>query len=326
MRGVAGSRPLRRQGAGRPRARQNPDARTLVKRGSAVTVVLSLGPQRVDGAGPGGPRPCPRAQAALSGSRPRHRPHPRRLRPRATRRRARWWTRTRTPAPPWRPATGVDLLLAMAAPGERYVMPDLVYRDYDQVRPFFEQRGFKLRQRQVRALRRGGGRRDPAPVPPARPPAEPRGPVSLVVATADGASAADDERLAPSLLAADLADFAGALALCEQGGADLVHFDVMDGHFVPNLSFGIPVLKALQRPHPAAARRPPDGREPGPPARRLPGGRRGAGDRPLGGGAAPRPPARAHPRGRAPRPGWRSTRRRRSSCWSTPCRGSTTCW
>ena len=53
-------------------------------------------------------------------------------------------------------------------------------------------------------------------------------------------------RLAPSILAADLADLAGAVALCERGGADLVHFDVMDGHFVPNLTFGIPVLKALK--------------------------------------------------------------------------------
>ncbi len=53
-------------------------------------------------------------------------------------------------------------------------------------------------------------------------------------------------RLAPSLLSADFADLAGAIRAAEDGGADAFHLDVMDGHFVPNISFG-PALVAAVR-------------------------------------------------------------------------------
>jgi ribulose-phosphate 3-epimerase len=53
--------------------------------------------------------------------------------------------------------------------------------------------------------------------------------------------------LAPSILAADLGRLAEEIAAAERGGAGLVHVDVMDGHFVPNLTFGPAVVKAVRR-------------------------------------------------------------------------------
>jgi beta-lactam-binding protein with PASTA domain len=163
--------------------RQSPDPRTLVKRGSSVEVVLSLGPRRVKVPSLAG-KALPAAQVTLSaiglevgsilGTFDGRRPAGAVV------------EQDPDAGDEVPPASPVNLLLAMATPGRRYVMPDLVYRHYDPVRQFFEARGFRFGS--VKYERYEGVaagvilRQFPLPGHPLTA----NDPVSLVVATADG--------------------------------------------------------------------------------------------------------------------------------------------
>jgi ribulose-phosphate 3-epimerase len=54
-------------------------------------------------------------------------------------------------------------------------------------------------------------------------------------------------RIAPSILSADFAALGAGIAAVERGGADLIHVDIMDGHFVPNLTMGPPVVRSISK-------------------------------------------------------------------------------
>jgi serine/threonine-protein kinase len=176
--------------------RQSPEPRTLVKRGSGVSVVLSRGPQRVEVPEVTG-RPLPAAQAVLSGS---GLGLGRILGAfSATQPEGAVLAQDPSPGDTIAPSTPVDLLLAMPVPGDRYVMPDLVYRDYERVRPFFEQQGFhfgNVKYESYEGVAAGVILRQ-FPLP--GHPVSKQDPISLVVATAESLPDAVPDALSDSL-------------------------------------------------------------------------------------------------------------------------------
>ena len=214
---------------------------------------------------------------------------------------------------------GASLLVSRGPRESDYVMPDLIGRRAGEVLDVLRLAGLKVADVRYRTLSRAS-----APgivlrqVPAAGHRVSPQGRSRSTSAR----SSRDPRPLDPlrGLRPAGRADRAA-----ERGGAGVVHVDVMDGHFVPNITIGPAVVKAAAQGHEAPARLPPDDRERRALPRRLRRRRRVLDQRARRGAAPPaargRAPARRAACARAscstPRPRWSPSRR--------SCPSSTTC-
>ena len=211
-----------------------------------------------------------------------------------------------------------------ASAAQTYVMPDLIGVNGDRAADLLRVARLPRLGRRRSSVPRRAGRHRAAAEPAGRIPDRRRR--SDFARGEPLMKPAGNVQIAPSLLSADFAALGEAIAAAERAGADLIHVDVMDGHFVPNITIGPPVVKSLQARVAAAARRAPDDREPGPLRRGVRRGRRGErhGARRSGRRTCTAPCTSS--RRSARRPAWRSTRRRRSRRSRRSPATWITCW
>jgi hypothetical protein len=132
----------------------------------------------------------------------------------------------------------VSLLVNRGESTATYVMPDLIGVNGERAAEFLRGRGFRVAVVGNHPYPgRAAGRRHPADARRRLPGGAGRGDLARGQPVTP--------RIAPSILAADFARLGEQVQAAERGGAALVHLDVMDGHFVPNLTIGPAVVKAV---------------------------------------------------------------------------------